>query len=795
MTSVFQEFKISCHNSIIRGASAQSSDGHPWRNWQVTLVAMEDGKEVKGKSSLILDHVEYILHPTFDNPRRIMKKEPYLLQEKGWGEFDLRALLHFTNNLAAPKIIVFDLNFAQPTYSVIEKIEFPNASAELVHLLSLKPASPTIAPDLPTKTTQRPVPKTAHLSGVTSSSSNRHPSGVTSSSSNKHPSSNSAAARQTSNGVSSASSRAKIGSPTRTTSVPRRSSTSSKEAPSSAKAASSSSKSIPSTKIATTASNRVSSPTLSTSSRDSSPPSRSSSSKASTPSRKFSSSDKMLLSTKSDSSLSSTPHSILDKAKLKQSSAARQSTFDLTQEKSFHDDSSFTSPKRSNPSKSTASKKRNEAASSIDSRRSSSKSSSSTSKSTRPSVTTDPLKAQTNIYSRSTNMHNNPTPYVSSKLQETHLPSSLPSSPSADNDSHSLSGTNSNDNSNIDVHQINDYVNSPHDLANIHLIHSGEVDFATQAAWDIPNIDMAQLAMRISVLRGQDNERLQDIIVANETDDMEFYIENGSIGYNLYSFGARLLQAMWNFTDTIPYIREVETHLLGISNTLPNNSQSSSQSKSSQASSSRGRQESVLRASDFHLSDFELVSSDDEEDSKLASETQSTSNRESQKRPLSRPAERHRVSESLQQQERNQTRHDGQSRARQLYRGESSSRSQSPRRSYHREESSRNLSPRRSRDESNYSSSPSKRVHQRDEASSSRVPKRLYQREENDSNRREDNNYHSRKTYQRDEQSSGSSHDQSPRKRKYEDDDTEESADDVQRSDRSKPKPTKMRKH
>lgn len=38
---------------------------------------------------------------------------------------------------------------------------------------------------------------------------------------------------------------------------------------------------------------------------------------------------------------------------------------------------------------------------------------------------------------------------------------------------------------------------------------------------------MAQLAMRISVLRGQDNERLQDIIVANETDDMEFYIENG----------------------------------------------------------------------------------------------------------------------------------------------------------------------------------------------------------------------------------------------------------------------------
>lgn len=31
---------------------------------------MEGEKEIKGKLSILLDHVEYILHPTFEEPRR-----------------------------------------------------------------------------------------------------------------------------------------------------------------------------------------------------------------------------------------------------------------------------------------------------------------------------------------------------------------------------------------------------------------------------------------------------------------------------------------------------------------------------------------------------------------------------------------------------------------------------------------------------------------------------------------------------------------------------------------------------
>ncbi|CAO3611795.1 unnamed protein product [Mucor hiemalis] len=115
MAKVSQDIKISCHNSVIKGTLAKSNNGHPWRNWKITLVAMEGEKEIKGKLSIILDHVCYILHPTFEEPRRVKTEEPYVLEEKGWGEFDMRILLYFADNLTDPKVLTFDLNFANPT--------------------------------------------------------------------------------------------------------------------------------------------------------------------------------------------------------------------------------------------------------------------------------------------------------------------------------------------------------------------------------------------------------------------------------------------------------------------------------------------------------------------------------------------------------------------------------------------------------------------------------------------------------------------------------------------------------
>ncbi|KAL9558411.1 hypothetical protein MBANPS3_000911 [Mucor bainieri] len=166
MAVATQDIKISCHNSVIKGHGAKSNDGHPWRNWKITLVAMDGEREVKGKLAMILDHVEYILHPTFEEPRRVKKEEPYVLQEKGWGEFDMRVVLYFTDNITDPQVLLFDLNFALPNYSITHSVEFPNASPELVKLLSRDPSSASVsailsAASTPRKGGKKPAPITS----------------------------------------------------------------------------------------------------------------------------------------------------------------------------------------------------------------------------------------------------------------------------------------------------------------------------------------------------------------------------------------------------------------------------------------------------------------------------------------------------------------------------------------------------------------------------------------------------------------------------------------------------------
>lgn len=137
MNEYTQDIKIICQNSIIKG-SIKASAGHPWRNWKIKVVAVDNNHERRGKLNYLLDHVEYMLHPTFDNPRRVFMKEPYLLQEKGWGEFDMRVVLFFANNLAEPENIFFDLHFRETTYTIMHKVHFHNPSPELIKLLSIE---------------------------------------------------------------------------------------------------------------------------------------------------------------------------------------------------------------------------------------------------------------------------------------------------------------------------------------------------------------------------------------------------------------------------------------------------------------------------------------------------------------------------------------------------------------------------------------------------------------------------------------------------------------------------------
>ena len=96
----------------------------------------------------------------------VKKEEPYILQEKGWGEFDMRVVLYFTDNITDPQVLLFDLNFALATYSITHSVEFPNASPELVKLLSRDPSSSSSstsasAPYAPRKGGKKPAPSSS----------------------------------------------------------------------------------------------------------------------------------------------------------------------------------------------------------------------------------------------------------------------------------------------------------------------------------------------------------------------------------------------------------------------------------------------------------------------------------------------------------------------------------------------------------------------------------------------------------------------------------------------------------
>ncbi|CAO3618085.1 unnamed protein product [Cunninghamella blakesleeana] len=162
-------------------------EGHPMRNWKIRLVAVDSGKEHKGKLTHILDRVEYILHPTFENPRRVANCEPYMLQEKGWGEFDMRILLHFVDNLVPPEIIEFDLNFRQANYAVIHKKTFPDAPPEFVAILNkytltptqTKKSSPSIGGGWSLNSVHRNKTGSISLTGLTAGPSLNSPQNIT----------------------------------------------------------------------------------------------------------------------------------------------------------------------------------------------------------------------------------------------------------------------------------------------------------------------------------------------------------------------------------------------------------------------------------------------------------------------------------------------------------------------------------------------------------------------------------------------------------------------------------------
>ncbi|ORY97176.1 yeats family-domain-containing protein [Syncephalastrum racemosum] len=139
---ITQDIRISCESSIVKGE--KSPEGHQIRRWRISITAVHNGNEQRTLLSRLLDHVEYILHPTFKNPRRVVKEEPYILEEKGWGEFDMRIVLYFIDGLANTEVVLFDLHFMIPTYSLVHTIHFAQPGPELISILDRYGSSSTL---------------------------------------------------------------------------------------------------------------------------------------------------------------------------------------------------------------------------------------------------------------------------------------------------------------------------------------------------------------------------------------------------------------------------------------------------------------------------------------------------------------------------------------------------------------------------------------------------------------------------------------------------------------------------
>ncbi|KAF9571475.1 hypothetical protein EC968_000506 [Mortierella alpina] len=131
--TIRKEIKVVTDQNIVKG---QKQNGFPMRKWKISLMGVSaNGEE---ETMPYVDYVEYILHHTFEQPLRKVTEYPFVLQEKGWGEFDMKIMIHFVEKSVSPFVLDHDLNFQSTHYEVPQTLTFkPDQKASFLKLLNL----------------------------------------------------------------------------------------------------------------------------------------------------------------------------------------------------------------------------------------------------------------------------------------------------------------------------------------------------------------------------------------------------------------------------------------------------------------------------------------------------------------------------------------------------------------------------------------------------------------------------------------------------------------------------------
>ncbi|KAF9940086.1 hypothetical protein BGZ65_008326 [Modicella reniformis] len=124
-------YQIITEQHVVKG---QKQHGFSMRKWKIYLMGIDANGEEEPLP--YVDHVEYLLHHTFEQPLRKVTEYPFALQEKGWGEFDMKVVLYFADKTSEPYVLEHDLNFQLNQYEVPHTLTFkPDLTPSFMKLL------------------------------------------------------------------------------------------------------------------------------------------------------------------------------------------------------------------------------------------------------------------------------------------------------------------------------------------------------------------------------------------------------------------------------------------------------------------------------------------------------------------------------------------------------------------------------------------------------------------------------------------------------------------------------------